>query len=285
MNFLYRFFDYKYNIEGYKGQDFYGPYRYIYMGFCLIVALCILLFTRKLKHKYVDVYMKIVSVFMIVMEVVKISWESYWDIKTGRGFNAGGILPLYTCSCYMYTFILAAYSKGKVKECCIDWMVTIGLVAGLSNVFFIQGLRWYPFWTFGAFYSMSFHFLMVATSCLLIATRYKEYKWIDIIKGFIPHLIFSAIVIPLDYIKNWDYMQYPNASGIPFLEDLGSSLIKSGKGYICCIMMVFLYLLMVVLFISIYIGVYKLSDTISKNKQPKTEENENVSNTKCTESV
>ena len=47
--FNYSFFDYKYNIEGYTGQDYDSPYRIIYLISALILAFVLSILLRKMK--------------------------------------------------------------------------------------------------------------------------------------------------------------------------------------------------------------------------------------------
>ena len=95
------FFKYKDFIEGYHGQDYFSLTHIIFMilATIAIVVLCVVL--KNVKHKNLDRYLKVLSIYIPVMEIVKIVWESYFDIKMGHGFNWTGLLPLYTCSMFI----------------------------------------------------------------------------------------------------------------------------------------------------------------------------------------
>jgi len=254
----YGFFDYKYNID-YHGEDYDGFGRWFYLIVSVVSIVLLLVFLRKTKKENVIKYLKIMSILLMILEITKISFESYWDIKTGRGFNKEGLIPLYTCSLFMYVSLLAGFTKGKVQDCCLGWLSTIGIVGGTSNLIFIQGLKWYPFWTFCAFYSMIFHYLMVFTGLFIAITRTKTFEWIDIFKAYIPHIIFSSIVIPINYKFGWDYMQYYDAGGVPVFDDL----INRGKmfdiPFLGVLAMLFMYLALDAMFVTIF----KLSVTCS----------------------
>ena len=251
---LYNFFDYKYNIPNYGGEDF-DNLRYIFTIICLLTIPLVFIFLRKAKHQHVDIFLKVISILMIVLEITKVSWESYWDIKTGRGFNAGGILPFETCSLFMYTLLFAAWGKGGAKNCALAWISTIGFVGGMANAFFLNALKWYPILTFGAFHSMIFHWMMIFTAMLLIASGYKKFEWKDIFYAFIPHLIFSTFVITIDYAMKWDYMLYRDAGGVPFVEDVADKLNAQNLQFVTTLIMLGIYAFIPVVFTSIYIGV------------------------------
>ena len=262
----YSFFDYKYNIEGYSGQDYDGFGRTFYMWFALISIALLVILLRNLKEKYVNRYIKVMAVVMPVLEITKVTWESIWDVRTGRGFNWGGLLPIYTCSLFMYCMLLAAFTKGKVRDWCLCWIATIGFVGGISNVIFIRGLNWYPCWTFGAFYSMFFHWVMTFTAMLIVVTRLRRFRFSDIWRSFGLHVIFSAPVIAIDFIRDWDYMQYKDAGGVPLFEDLIEKLQKAGQGWLSVPIMLAVYLALTAALMALYIGLQKLISVCKKEK-------------------
>lgn len=258
----YGFFDYKYNIEGYAGGDF-DRYRLVYLIFCVIVIPLLAFILRKTKKEKIDIYIKIVATFITVMEIVKVSWESYFDVTTGQGFNAGGILPFDTCSLFIYSMLCAAFFKGKVKDYALCWVMLYGFGGGVSYIIFPNVLNFYPILTFGAFHSLIFHFLMAFTAVFIFITKFISIQWKNLNKAFLFHMCFSAIVIPLDYIFKWDYMLYRDASGIPLLSDLGSMLAEKNLHFITTIIMIFVYFILgaFVLFL------YHIPEIIYKNNK------------------
>jgi len=268
----YHFFDYKYNIE-YHGEDFDSPYRIGFTIFALVSAFLIAFLCRKLKKESMIKYFKIISISMIVFEIFKVSWESYFDITTGRGlnvggFNSSGILSLETCSLFMYVCVVAGFTKNeKIRRCCVGWLASIGLVAGLSNIFVPQGLKWYPFWTFGAFHNMIYHYVLVLTALMIAFNRFYNFEFKDIIRGFIPHAIFSAIVITIDYITTWNYMLYRDPSAFPLINLITDKLTAQGLYPLNTLIVLVMFIAFDALFMSIYIGCYKLIDKIKSKKQ------------------
>ena len=254
----YNFFDYKGFIEGYNGQDYFGTTHLIFMILATLAIVVICILCRNLKKEKMDIYLKVLSILIPVLEIIKISWETYWDIKFGYGFNKTGLLPLYTCSMFIYTLPLAAWCKGKVKDCAVCWLATIGVFGGLTNFYLTQILHTYPFFTYASFMSLLFHFLMVVTGLLIVVSKYKKITWIDGLKGWIPLALFSIIVIPVDYVLKADYMLYYYGNGAPILPDIANALGDMGLRFIFTIIMFFGYLLIAYLFVAIYIGIGKL---------------------------
>ena len=238
---FYRFFDYKYNIAGYDGQDYYGIMHSVYQLICIIfIPLLVRLFKNK-DSKTITKMMRVIAIALIIEEITKITWESYWDIKTGQGFNFYGILPLETCSLFIYSLTAAAFGKGKVREYALCWMSSIGIIGGASYIIFTNALKWYPFFTYGAFHSMIFHFLMVFMGLLVIFSSMHRFTLSDINHGFMPQLLLATLVIPLDYLFNWDYMLLHHAYGVPIIESIGEILEKGSMPFVTTLLMLLLY--------------------------------------------
>ena len=228
------FFTYKDFLKGYNGQDYMGAEQLAFLGIAALAIILISVLLRKASHKKIDIFLKVIAVVIPVLEILKISIESYYDIKGGHGFNFSGLLPLYTCSLFIYTLPVAAFAKGKARECCLSFLTTIGIFAGLTNFLMAPILNTYPFFNFHTFVSLNFHFWMVFTGIFLIATKYYVPKWVDIIKGMIPLAILSLVAIPINYALSahygWsvDYMLYYSGNGAPLLPDLANKLASAG---------------------------------------------------------
>lgn len=236
----YNFFDYKYNISGYTGQDFGGIAQYVYLivSFLLII---ILLFIFKNKSKTcINKIIRIVSIFLIVFYVSKVTWESFYDIKYDGSFNIC-LLPFDSCSIVMLAGIISGFCKGKLKDYSTCWLVTGCILGGLANMIFLNAFKYYPFFSFGAFYSMIWHFLMVFIGLLIAVSGYIKLDYSVVLKGFVFHLLFSLVVIPLDFIKNLDFMLYLNLGGVPIFEDIASKLTAANLQFLNPILMLVLY--------------------------------------------
>ena len=219
----YNFFDYKYNIVGYTGQDFGSIAQYLYLIISIILLIVLLIVLRKTKKESVLNVIRWISLFMIFFYIAKTTWESIYDIKMSGSFNTY-LLPLDSCSMIMFASLLAGFSKGKLKSLSESWICTGGIVGGIATMVLLNALNYYPFFSFGAFYSMIWHFLMVFLGCLLIVTNYV-----------------SLIVIPIDFIYNLDFMMYRNLGSIPFFENVASKFTSLGLQFLNPIMMLLLY--------------------------------------------
>ena len=236
----YNFFDYKYNIANYTGQDYGSIAQYIYLGISIILLVTLLIYFRNSSKDKVLKIIRIISIFLLIFYLVKTTWESIYDIKIHGSFNTG-LLPFDSCSIIMLAGLIASFSNSKLREYADTWIITGSIVGGIGAMLYLNAFKYYPFLSFGAFYSMIWHFLMVFMGLLLIVTNYVEIKYINVIKGFIFHLIISLIVIPIDFIFDFDFMMYKDLGGIPIFENIALKFIENGLQILNPIMMLLLY--------------------------------------------
>ena len=267
----YSFFDYKKFID-YHGEDYWGTAHLVFMVLATLAIIVLPILLLKTKEKNVDRFLKILSVVIVTLEIVKITWESVWDIKTGGSFNWDGLLPLYTCSMFLFALPVAAWAKGKVKRAAVAWLSTIGIFAGLTNFFLPPILNTYPFWTMASFMSLNFHFWMVFTGVFLGVTGYYKAKWSDVVTAWLPLAAFSVIVIPANYILQHlgyypDYMLYMHGNGAPVLPQMSTFFINNGMQFVYTLIILFGYMLIAGLFVAIHIGIRALCGVIGKNKK------------------
>ncbi|MBE6529340.1 MAG: hypothetical protein E7680_01905 [Ruminococcaceae bacterium] len=233
----YGFFDYKYHIpDEYKT----GMFTTAHIGMIVLVyllAIFLPILLRNVQRRKITIFLRVLSIAMVVLEVTKITWESYFDITTGQGFNFGGILPLYTCSLFIYTLLFAAWTKGRVQKVALSFITTIGLLFGAIGVVYCNGLNWYPLFSFGGLYSFLFHSTMFVTGMLLLITQYHEPEWKDSLWIMIPVLLLSVFAIPANYRWSADYMLLYSGSGVPIYEEIAAAAAEKGLRFLYTLLM------------------------------------------------
>ena len=264
----YNFFDYKYNIEGYTGQDYTRYTQNLYLIISFVTMILLLIILRKSKNERVKKIIRIVSIFLTLLYIVKTICESYYDITQGGGFNYY-LLPFDTCSFVMLAGLLSSFCKGKIKEYSDAWLSTGCILGGFATMIFLNAFKYYPFFSFGAFYSMLWHFLMVFLGLLLIVTNYVPMNYKTILKGYLFHVIVSLIVIPIDFIFNYDFMLYKDLGSVPIFEDIASKLTSSGLQFLNPIMMLILYFICFHIVFCVPWGIKKLISIIKGGKNEK----------------
>ncbi|MBR3423566.1 MAG: YwaF family protein [Clostridia bacterium] len=236
----YNFFDYKYNIPGYSGQDYGGIAQYLYLAISAVLLVALLVALRKTAREKALRLIGFIGIFMTLFYIGKTSWESYYDVRLNGGFNFW-LLPFDSCSLIMPAAIMAGFAKGKVRAFAEAWVATGGIVGGFATMLFLKAFNYYPFLSFGAFYSMLWHFLMVFMGLLVLVVTPRNIPFSIVTKGFLFHLAASAIVIPINYIWNFDFMMYKDLGGVPFFEGVASDLTERGLGFLNPLLMLILY--------------------------------------------
>ena len=249
----YGFFDYKYNIAGYTGQDFGGVAQRIYLVASLIIIVVLLIILRKSNKEKVFKIVKYLGIFMTLMYIIKTTWESYYDIKLSGSFNTG-LLPFDTCSIVMYACLIVGFGKGKIKDMATYWLMSGCIVGGIANMLYLNAFKYYPFFTFGAFYSMLWHLLMVFIGLLLIVHNKENISYKNMLYGYLFQVIFSLVIIPIDFIWDFDFMLYHYLGGVPIFEDLAS---KMNMVYLNPLLMTLLYFIAFNIIYILGIGIKK----------------------------
>ena len=101
----YGFFDYKYNILGYNGQDYGGIAQYLYLGISIFLLIVLLYFLKNSSKEKSLKIIRIISIFLVIFYLFKTTWESIYDIKISGSFNTG-LLPFDSCSIIMLAGLL-----------------------------------------------------------------------------------------------------------------------------------------------------------------------------------
>ena len=236
----YGFFDYKYNIPGYEGQDYGGTAQYVYLSVALVIIFAASFALRNIRRENVRKIVGALGIFLTLFYICKTGWESYYDIQKFGSFNLG-LLPLDTCSVIMPAAIIAAYGRGRLREAAECWVATGGFVGGFATMLFLNAFKYYPFFSFGAFYSMLWHMLMVFMSFITIISMRPKIKFRTVTAGFAFHCVFMLVAIPVDFALDMDFMLCKKMGGVPFFEDVASSLSEAGLAFLNPLIMAALY--------------------------------------------
>lgn len=131
---------------------------------------------------------------MVVLEVVKILWESVSGSQVR--FEVGGVLPLYPCSIFMYAMPFAIWGKGGVKKAACGYVCTLGLLGAAINFAYPATiLSNYSCISFSGFHTFFYHGTMLLTCLTMLLSGYHRYnaaeKWWEMFLASLPGLIVS----------------------------------------------------------------------------------------------
>ena len=152
------------------------------------------------------------------------------------------------------------------------FFASIGMVAGFTNFIYLSAAGWYPIFSYGGLYSVTYHAAIVFVGMSLLITGLYVPSFKTIIEGMIPVLIFSAFVIPLNFIiksipgnGHVDYMMLMDANG--FVPVISNFFIDRHIQLVFSFIMLFgIYPLATVIVVLIDMGVAKLVSLFRKKK-------------------
>ena len=260
------FFKYKDDFIGFT-PDTYGLAHIILLIVSFAFMIGMMFYVSKKDETWMTKFLKVMSIVVFVNEVIYVTWEAIQCHNHGHSFNFDSSLSLYTCSLFIYCLIPAAWAKGKVKEICLAFITTVGLLAGITGIFTVNGFKYWPIFTYGALYSYFFHYTMTFVALAILVSRYYKVTLKSVLYSFIPIAILSVIVIPVDYALKADYMLLYSGDGAPLMPTLANALASHGLRGIYTAIMLITYLPISLLVVEIIIGIEKLVSIITKKEE------------------
>ncbi|MBR7142817.1 MAG: YwaF family protein [Clostridia bacterium] len=175
----------------------------------LAVAAAVFFVSKKSERGIRRVF-AVLWVFVLVLEVSKILWETYCG-KSVR-FEWGGILPLYPCSIFMYAMPFAIWGKGCVRRAACGYVCSLGLLGGLINfVYPANILSNYSCVSFAGAHTFFYHGSIVFCALTMLISGYHSYTWVQRPRQLLvpagPFLIVSVIANAVNFSSiDSDYM-------------------------------------------------------------------------------
>ena len=168
-------------------------------------------------------------------------------------------LPLFLCSIQLITIPLAAFSKGKIKEASMDFVVLFGILGGIAGTIgAAQNYNAYPVLAFDNIVSAITHNISAFTGLYIIIsgliTLKKENIWI------VCAILFTFIILALiaNKVLDYNYMFLRNHDGTPYF--IFYNMVNGNK---------ILYPIVVVLAFLVYMAIFYLVFYLITNKKQK----------------
>lgn len=165
------------------------------------------------------------------------------------------VLPLFLCSIQLIAIPMAAFCKGRVKEACLDFVLTFGILGAIfGTVGATQNYGAYPVFSMdnvfsGITHSISgFASLYIAISGLI--SLKKENYWITLVVL----LGFAVVAYVANVILDYNYMFLMYHDGTPY--SIVYNLV-GGNAVLYPMLVVGLFVLYVSIFYCIYLKVIK----------------------------
>lgn len=191
------------------------------------------------------------AVLIDLVEIIKIVVLS---IRGNNAFHFVYELPLFLCSIQLITIPLAAFSKGRVKEAAMDFVLIFGLLGAVLGTYGAgQNYASYPVLSIDNVASGITHcisgFSAIYIAVTKLATLKKSNIWISftILGSFCILAYVANVLIP------YNYMFLMRGDGTPY--DIFYNMVNGSKIWYPLIV-VALFLLYITLFYAVYYFVH-----------------------------
>lgn len=182
------------------------------------LALAILL-GRKYRgnQKAEDLILLIGGISIVTVQVSKIVYlcvtrgdGTVWDCLIGNA-------PLYLCDMATFIIPLAALTKGRVKDWCLDFVAIWGLIMGFFGTYLAGNI--YPAHaaiSWAAINSLLLHAISGFAAMFIFVTGLNkmEKRNIPFVVGIL--VIFMTTALIIDYVDNHNFMFFFHGDGTPF---------------------------------------------------------------------
>ena len=166
-------------------------------------------------------------------------------------------LPLFLCSIQLITIPLAAFTKGKIKEASLDFVLIFGILGAVFGTYFAgQNYGCYPVLSFDNVVSGITHSISGFCSLYIAISKMTSMKKENIIITFAILLSFCILAYIANIILDYNYMFLMRDDGTPY--SIFYNLVNGNK--------VLYPLVVVVLFLLYITGFYQVYYLL-KNKK------------------
>ena len=181
----------------------------IYTGLSLVLIFVLVFFTRKQSNEKIIKYMKIISIAVLALEVLKIVWNlTLRTPETKSDPAVNDYVPLYFCSFFIYVSLIVGFVKNKesyIHKFSVLFLFYGGMSGGLAFVLLpTTTLNIFPLLQVLSIHSLIYHVLMV--TCAIWSLRFFKPTFKDFKLYAIGVLIIEVVVLIINLIFKTNFM-------------------------------------------------------------------------------
>ena len=211
--------------------------HFISIAVCVVLIALAIILTRKMKSKTFFVILRVFSIALTVIEVMKI----LWCVINGT-FELGKHLPLYFCSLFIYA-LWGASSKNRIlRDIGLAYIACAGIIAG--GVFLAMptsSFTYYPVFHFNCIHSLLYHGIMIYCGIMVYVTKSIKFTWKTVFNycGFCLPLMLLVVLINKTANVSLMFINTPDGVPLPFLVT-----IHNFSPYLYTLLMIIVHLAM-----------------------------------------
>ena len=212
------FYEWFFLEKGRQGDALFSWPHLLSVTICLAIFIGLGIFLGKRfinRKKAQNVTLLIAGIGIVALQAVKMAylcWDSpnLWESIIGN-------FPLYLCDMAIYVIPLCALTRGRFRDCCLDFMAIWGMLMGLFGTYFAGNI--YPAHaaiSFAALVSLLNHSISAFVAMFVFFSKLNKME-----KRNIPFTILILVVVMttaliLDYADNHNFMFFFHGDGTPF---------------------------------------------------------------------
>ena len=186
------------------------PLHFIFAAISLSAVIGLSFYLSRRRERTRRTVFCVLWALIVVLEVVKIAWESFTGATVGIEWT--GVLPLYPCSIFMYAMPLCIFGHGDVHRAGCGYLCTLGLLGGTINfVYPATILGNYSCISFAGFHTFLYHGAIVLCALTLLLSGDHSYRgvtrWQQLLIPALPFLGVSVLANLVNFSPiDSDYM-------------------------------------------------------------------------------
>lgn len=187
----------------------------IYIIIAAVLISLLLYFTKKLSNETILKCIKVISILVLLLEILKIIWNLTLRIDV----SYEDYVPLYLCSFFIYFSLIFSFTKVNTKINYISklFLFYTGLSGGVAFILFpTTALLVFPLLHVLSFHSLIYHVLMVIVAVWMLRFLKPDLK--DFKPYSIVLLSIEIVLIGINLIFDSNFMMLNKPFEIKILE-------------------------------------------------------------------
>ena len=190
-----------------------GPYaftleHFLFIIISTIIGVILAILLKKCQKRTVKIVVISLWAFLIVLEILK--WAVIYTrvaIDDTYQFDIETMLPLHSCSMFMYIFPVAMFAKNeKIKTMSESFLVCVNMIMGFITMFVGFSGKHSSVFSFFGLHTLVFHAIIFIVPLIMVVTGLYDIKKWDINYGLLLFLVLAVIIWIFDVITKCDYM-------------------------------------------------------------------------------
>lgn len=232
----------------------------------IMIGLSIFLGLRN-KNKEDKIKNKVLIVSAILIDSFELFKIIFNCFRSHDALNWIYNLPLFLCSIQLFTIPIAAFSKGRLKEAALDFVAIFGILGAVLGTYGAgQNYNAYPVLSFDNVVSGITHSISGFCSLYIMISKMESFKKENIWITFTILIGTCVLAYVVNILIDYNYMFLMRDDGTPY--SLVYNLVKGNK-----VLYPILVVLLFLLYICAFYGVYYLIQKIKNKRVVEVENN------------